>query len=139
MYFALDQCKGTARAGTVLCEACHWRYNDKKGHPDKHKRVEPPWTRPESKPCFDWQGWIYELHPESHIMGSKWYEKKKAKATPAAGDVMVSLKANAPPDAGDVLVSLKAIRAAAAAFVTAADAAIAILKPVSPPCPDGSA
>ena len=128
MYLSLVQCEGTSRTGTDLCEKCHKRYNGGSGHPIEHK---PGFT--------DWQGYMTDLHPDSHIIGSKWYEKKKAKATPAAGDVMVSLKANAPPDAGDVLVSLKAIRAAAAAFVTAADTAIAILKPVSPPCPDGSA
>ena len=128
MYLSLVQCEGTARAGTVLCEACHIRHNGGLGHSYKRKAG-----------FTDWHGWICNLRPESHIIGSEWYEKKKAKATPAAGDVMVSLKANATPDAGDVMVSLKAIRAAAAAFVTAADAAIAILKPTPPPCPDGSA
>ena len=128
MYFALDQCKGTSRTGTDLCEKCHERYNGGMGHPRTHKAG-----------FTDWQGYMTDLHPASHIIGSKWYDEIKAKATPAAGDVMVSLKANATPDAGDVLVSLKAIRAAAAAFVTAVDAAIAILKPTPPPCPDGSA
>jgi hypothetical protein len=76
MYLSLVQCEGTARAGTVLCEECHWRYDDGKGHPDKAKRVEPPWTRPGKKPRFDWQGWLCELHPESHILGSKWWRDK---------------------------------------------------------------